>query len=38
MGNGYETIAIARNLAASGQFANPFQICPTGPTAIVPPA
>jgi hypothetical protein len=37
MGNGFETIAIAGNLAATGQFANPFQICPTSPTAIVPP-
>ena len=36
-GSGYEMVAVARNLAATGQFANPFQIFPTGPTAIVPP-
>jgi len=36
-GPGYEMVAVARTLAATGQFANPFQIYPTGPTAIVPP-
>ena len=36
-GAGYEMVAVARTLAATGHFANPFQIYPTGPTAIVPP-
>ena len=36
-GPGYETVAVARTLAATGHFANPFPIFATGPTAIVPP-
>jgi hypothetical protein len=37
LGRGFETVAVARNLAHSGSFANPFQTLDTGPTAIVPP-
>ena len=36
-GDGYEMVAIARNLAAHGVFANPFQAASTGPTANNPP-
>ncbi len=34
---GYEMVAIARNLALHGAFANPFAVGPTGPTAVNPP-
>lgn len=37
LGNGYETLAVARNLVEHGQFANPFSPRLTGPTAHVPP-
>ncbi len=37
LGSGFETVAVARNLAAEGSFANPFWCLRTGPTAIVPP-
>ncbi len=37
LGPGYETAAVARNLALQGSFANPFHAMPTGPTAVVPP-
>jgi hypothetical protein len=36
-GPGYEMVAIARNLAKYGAFANPFLALPTGPTAANPP-
>jgi hypothetical protein len=36
-GHGFEMAAIARNLAAHGTYANPFQPIMTGPTALVPP-
>lgn len=34
---GWETVAIARELTHSGNFANPFEAGPSGPTAIIPP-
>lgn len=37
LGNGFETLAIARNLAEHGQFANPFSPRLTGPTAHTAP-
>lgn len=37
MGEGYETLSVARNLAEHGQFANPFSPRLTGPTAHVAP-
>ncbi len=37
LGDGYETLAIARNLAEHGQFGNPFSPRLTGPTAITAP-
>jgi hypothetical protein len=33
LGSGFETLAVARNLAEHGQFANPFSLHLTGPTA-----
>jgi hypothetical protein len=36
-GDGFEMVAIARNLAAHAAFANPFLVENTGPTAVVPP-
>src|SRR5689334_7619931 len=36
-GHGWEMSAIAKNLAAEGAFANPFEPAITGPTAVVPP-
>lgn len=36
-GSGFETVAVARNLAAYGQFANPYSSFATGPTAHVAP-
>lgn len=36
-GAGYEMVAIARNVAEHGAFANPFYIANTGPTAVEPP-
>ena len=36
-GTGYEMATIARSLAASGEYANPFAPFITGPTALVPP-
>lgn len=36
-GAGYEMLAIAKNLAAHGSFANPFWVLKTGPTAANPP-
>ena len=37
LGKGFEMVAIARELAASGNYANPFEVMPTGPTAVNPP-
>jgi hypothetical protein len=37
LGAGFETLAIARNLAAHGEFANPFSPRLTGPTAHTAP-
>ncbi len=37
MASGWEAVAIARELANTGHFANPFQTGPSGPTAIIPP-
>lgn len=37
-GEGFEMAAIAKNLAAHGTYANPFEPAITGPTALVPPA
>lgn len=34
---GYEMVAIARNIAFQGAFANPFAVGLTGPTAVNPP-
>jgi hypothetical protein len=36
-GKGYESVAIARNLAERGSFANPFAAAETGPSAHLPP-
>lgn len=36
-GAGFEMVAIGKNLAISGSFANPFLILDTGPTAVNPP-
>jgi|SRR5271166_2841708 len=36
-GPGYEMVAVARNLAMYGAFANPYFALPTGPTAANPP-
>src|SRR5579872_5963101 len=36
-GKGYESVAIARNLAQRGAFANPFAVAETGPSAHLPP-
>lgn len=36
-GAGFEMLAIARNVADHGAFANPFLVAKTGPTAVVPP-
>lgn len=36
-GEGYESVAIARNLAERGSFANPFAAAGTGPSAHLPP-
>ena len=36
-GDGFEMVAIARNLAEHGTFANPFVVENTGPTAVEPP-
>lgn len=37
LGSGFETLSIARNLAALGEFANPFSPRLTGPTAHTAP-
>ena len=37
LGSGFETLAIARNLAENGQFANPFSPRVTGPSAHAAP-
>jgi hypothetical protein len=37
LGSGFETLAIARNLAAHGEFGNPFSPRVTGPTAHTAP-
>lgn len=37
LGKYLEVVEVARNLAATGGFANPFSTLATGPTAIVPP-
>jgi hypothetical protein len=37
LGAGFETIAVARSIAAQGQFANPYSTLATGPTAHVAP-
>jgi hypothetical protein len=36
-GAGFEVLAIARNLAQNGSFANPYMAAQTGPTAHSPP-
>ena len=36
-GRGNEMVSIARNLAATGIYGNPFPPAVTGPTAVVPP-
>lgn len=36
-GDGFEMVAIAKNLAAHGTFSNPFWVLKTGPTAANPP-
>jgi hypothetical protein len=36
-GDGFEMVAVAKNLAVHGTFANPFFVENTGPTAVVPP-
>lgn len=36
-GRGFEMVQIARNFAAHGTFANPFDAAPTGFTAVNPP-
>ena len=36
-GAGWETVAIARELARTGAFANPFQAGPSGATAVIAP-
>ena len=36
-GSGFETFAIARNLAHEGTFANPLLVLPSGPSALAPP-
>lgn len=36
-GRGFEMVAVARNLAEHGVFADPFDAGPTGPTAANPP-
>ena len=36
-GKGYESVALARNLAERGAFANPFAAAETGPSAHLPP-
>ena len=37
LGEGFETVAVARSLARNGTFADPFLAAPTGPTAHLPP-
>ena len=37
-GAGFEMVALGQNLAASGNYANPFVVLKTGPTAANPPA
>lgn len=36
--NGWEMLTVARTLAATGVFGDPFDVLKTGPTAMVPPA
>ncbi len=36
-GSGFEMVALAKNLARTGSFANPFGVLDTGPTAANPP-
>jgi len=36
-GKGYESVALAKNLAERGAFANPFAAAQTGPSAHLPP-
>jgi hypothetical protein len=36
-GSGWETVAIARELARSGAYANPFRVGPSGATAVIAP-
>lgn len=36
-GDGYETVNVARSLARTGEFADPFAAGRTGPTAMTPP-
>lgn len=38
LSSGFETVAVARNLAAGRGFSNPYDALPTGPTAHVSPA
>ncbi len=37
LGEGFETVAVARSLVRNGTFADPFLAAPTGPTAHLPP-
>lgn len=37
-GTGFEMVAIGKNIAKSGSFANPYAVAATGATAAVPPA
>src|SRR5580692_3290052 len=36
-GRGWETVAIAREVARTGAYANPFQAGASGVTAVIPP-
>jgi len=36
-GIGWESVAIAKQLALTGDYANPFRAGPSGPTAVIPP-
>jgi hypothetical protein len=36
-GSGFEMVALGKNLAEKGSFANPFSVLATGPTAANPP-
>jgi hypothetical protein len=36
-GKGWEMLQVARTLASTGVYGDPFQLLPTGPTAMLPP-